>query len=109
MAYTVTVVFPNDADAKYGINYYTNSHMSLIEKRWSKYGLKSWSVTKYAPSLDGTAPMYAFGSQVYWENEEGMKNAFQSPEVAEIMEDVSRFSNKQPIFLVGQIIKPAFD
>ncbi len=36
MAYTVTVVFPIDADAQYDINYYTNSHMSLIEQHWSK-------------------------------------------------------------------------
>ncbi|GKZ32806.1 hypothetical protein AbraIFM66950_002433 [Aspergillus brasiliensis] len=109
MAYTITVVFPNDADAQYDIDYYTNVHMKLIEKHWSKYGLKSWSVTKFLPSLDGAAPVYAVGSQVHWESEEGMKKAFESPEVAEIMGDVSRFSNKKPVFLIGETVKPTLD
>ena len=52
MAFTVTVVFPNDADAKYDVDYYTKTHMTLIEKHWSKYGLQGWSVTKYLPGLD---------------------------------------------------------
>ncbi|CAK41996.1 uncharacterized protein BO96DRAFT_492378 [Aspergillus niger CBS 101883] len=102
MTYTITVVFPNETDAQYDIDYYTNVHMRLIEKHWSKYGLKSWSVTKFGPSLDGTAPVYAVGSRVHWESEEGMKRAFESPEVAEVMGDVVHFSNKQPIFLFGE-------
>ncbi|PYI02321.1 hypothetical protein BO78DRAFT_422682 [Aspergillus sclerotiicarbonarius CBS 121057] len=108
MSFTVTVVFPNDADAKYDIDYYTKTHMALIEKHWSKYGLKGWSVTKYVPGVDGTPPVYAFGSEAFWESEDGMKSAFGSPEVAEIMADVAHFSNKSPIFLLGQTIKPAF-
>lgn len=107
MAFTVTVVFPNDAGAKYDIDYYTKTHMTFIEKHWSKYGLQGWSVTKYRPGLDGAPPLYAFGSEVIWESEEGMKSAFGSSEVAETMEDVARFSNKHPIFLIGQTIKPA--
>lgn len=99
MACTVTVVFPNDADAKYDIDYYVKNHMTLIEKLWSNYGLKGWSVTKYVPSLDGTPPLYAFGSEVFWENEEGMKKAFESSTVTEIMADISRFSNKPPDLL----------
>ncbi|RAL02820.1 uncharacterized protein BO80DRAFT_463071 [Aspergillus ibericus CBS 121593] len=109
MSFTVTVVFPNDADAEYNIDYYTQTHMTLIEKHWSKYGLKGWSVTKYVPGLDGTPPLYAFGSEVFWENEDGAKAAFASPEVAEIMGDVPHFSNKTPIFLLGQTVKPAFE
>jgi uncharacterized protein (TIGR02118 family) len=109
MSYTITVVFPNDLDAKYNIDYYTASHMTLIEKHWSKYGLKGWSATRYLPGLDGADPLYVFGSQVFWESEEAMKKAFESPEVAEIMADVPHFSNKPPIFLIGQTVKPAFN
>ncbi|KAL3481478.1 hypothetical protein BJX99DRAFT_253402 [Aspergillus californicus] len=105
MSFTVTVVFPNDVDAKYDIDYYTKNHMPLIEKYWSKFGLKSWSVTKYIPGLDGSPPAYSFGSEVCWESEQGMNQAFGSPEAAEIMADVARFSNRPPTFLVGQVIK----
>jgi len=103
MGFTVTVVFPSDVDAKYDIDYYTKTHMPLIEKHWSKYGLQGWSVTKYVPGLDGAPSPYAFGSEVFWSSEDGMKSAFRSPEVAEIMDDVARFSNKRPIFLFCRI------
>lgn len=109
MSCTVTVVFPNDVDAKYDIDYYVKNHMTLIEKLWSNYGLKRWSVTNYVPGIDGTPPLYSFGSEVVWENEVGMKKAFESSTVAEIMADVAHFSNKPPIFLIGRTVKPAFN
>ena len=105
MSFAITVVFPTHADSNYNIDYYVSHHMPLIERHWKKFGLKSWSVTKFAPGLDGNPPLYAFGSVVSWENEEGMKEAFGSPEAAEIMGDVPNFSNVQPIFLLGQILK----
>ncbi|RHZ50676.1 uncharacterized protein CDV56_107002 [Aspergillus thermomutatus] len=108
MAFTITVVFPNDADAKYDIEYYTKNHMTLVEKHWSKFSLKGWSVTRFVPGLDGSTPLYAFGSEVFWESKMGMKNAFASPKAAEIMGDVPCFSNKSPIFLIREIVKPAF-
>ncbi|GFN11042.1 hypothetical protein AtubIFM56815_008608 [Aspergillus tubingensis] len=107
MTYTITVVFPNEPDAKYDIEYYTNVHMRLIEKHWTKYGLKSWSVTKFGPALDGTPPPYAVGSRVHWESEEGMKKAFESPEVPEVMGDVVNFSNRPAIFLFGETVQPS--
>lgn len=104
MSTTITVVFPNDLDANYNIEYYISSHMPLIERHWKKFGVKSWSVTKFTPGLDGNQPLYAFGSTVYWDNNARIKEAFESPETAEIMGDVPNFSNKQPIFLLGRII-----
>lgn len=104
MAVTVTVVFPNEPDAKYDIEYYMAKHMPLIETRWGKYGIKSWSATKYSNGIDGSPPLYAFGSVVTWDNEEQVKTAFTGPEVGEIMADVPNFSNKQPIFLIGELL-----
>ncbi|KAF4825611.1 hypothetical protein CGCSCA5_v000415 [Colletotrichum siamense] len=104
MTITITVVFPNDDDAQYDIDYYVTKHMPLIQERWGKYGVKSWSVTKFQPGADGAKPLYAFGSVVYWDNLEQIKTAFGGPEVGEIMGDVSNFSNKEPIFLTGEVL-----
>ncbi|KAJ0369391.1 hypothetical protein COL26b_010470 [Colletotrichum chrysophilum] len=87
MTITITVVFPNDDDAQYDIDYYVTKHMPLIQERW-----------------DGAKPLYAFGSVVYWDNLEQIKTAFGGPEVGEIMGDVSNFSNKEPIFLTGEVL-----
>ncbi|KAH8602370.1 hypothetical protein B0O99DRAFT_606343 [Bisporella sp. PMI_857] len=102
---TITVVFPNDDDAKYDIGYYTNHHMPLIASKWGKYGIKGWSVTKFGPGADGSAPLYAFGSTVHWKDSQSITNAFSGPETGEIMSDIPNFSNKHPVFLYGEEVK----
>ncbi|KAJ5988013.1 Dimeric alpha-beta barrel [Penicillium waksmanii] len=66
--------------------------MPLIERRWKRYGVQSWSC------------LYAFGSIVAWESKEGFQKAFGSPEVAKIVSDVPKFSNKRAVFLFGSKI-----
>ncbi|KAJ0326318.1 hypothetical protein COL5a_007146 [Colletotrichum fioriniae] len=78
MTVTITVVFPNDPDAEYDINYYTTKHMPLIQERWRKYGVTSCF--------------------------QQIKAAFAGPEAGGIMGDVPNFSNKQPIFLTGEVL-----
>ncbi|KAH6892892.1 ethyl tert-butyl ether degradation EthD [Thelonectria olida] len=104
MSFTITVLFPNEPDAKYDIDYYTTKHMPLIQTLWGKYGVKSWSATKFANGINGSAPVYTFGSIVVWDNQEQVKTAFSGPEADEIMGDVPNFSNKQPVFLFGDVL-----
>ncbi|CAI7569187.1 unnamed protein product [Penicillium crustosum] len=85
MTFTITVLFPNQPDAKYDIDYYTSHHMPLIKQSWAKYGVQNCVVV--------------------WENKEGVEKAFASPEVAEVMGDVPKFSNKEPVFLFGSQIE----
>lgn len=101
MTHTITILFPNEADANYNIGYYISHHMPLCEQQWKKYGLQSWTVTRFAPALDGSQPPYTFSCNISWDNEAGIKEAFESEEAAAVMEDVPRFSNKQPMFLFG--------
>lgn len=103
MAASVTVLFPNEADAKYDINYYITHHMPLMEKLWGHLGVKSWSVTTFTPGPDGSAPAFVFGSNVIWSSTEAIKTAFADKSMQQIMEDVPKFSNKQPTFLFGDV------
>lgn len=104
MSYTITALFPAVPDAKYDLPYYITHHMPLIERQWKKYGVKSWSVTHFGPDLHGNQPLYTFGSTVVWENEVGVKEAVGGPEAVEIMGDVEKFSNKEPVFLFEEMV-----
>ncbi|KAG4293426.1 ethyl tert-butyl ether degradation EthD [Fusarium proliferatum] len=104
MTFTVTVLFPNEPDAKYDFEYYVSKHMPLIQERWGKYGVKGWSATQFTNGLDGSPGPYAFGSIVEWEDQSQVKIAFAGPEVAEIMGDVVNFSNKEAVFLLGKVM-----
>ncbi|KAG8160070.1 hypothetical protein KVR01_010707 [Diaporthe batatas] len=103
MAATLTVMYPNEADAKYDIEYYKTQHMPLMERLLGKYGVKSWTVTTYLPSADGSAAPYVFSSTVTWTSAQAIKEAFADESAPQILADVANFSNKQPVFLVGEI------
>lgn len=105
MSVTVTVLFPNEPDAKYDYDYYVNKHMPLIQSLWAKYGVTGFSVTKFTAGPDGSEPMYAFASTVYWGSYDQIKTTFAEPEVGEIFEDVHKFSNKHGVFLYGNVSK----
>jgi uncharacterized protein (TIGR02118 family) len=104
MTFTVTVLFPNEPDAKYDFNCYISKHMPLIQERWGKYGVESWSATQFTDELDGLASPYAFGSIVEWDDQSQVKIAFAGPNVADIMGDVSNLSNKHAVFLLGKVM-----
>ncbi|KAF4919085.1 hypothetical protein CGCVW01_v008226 [Colletotrichum viniferum] len=101
MPATVTVLYPNEPDAKYDIDYYINKHMPLAGSTWKAFGVTSWSVTKYAPGPDGAEPKYAFAGILQWDSVESVKKALASADTAKIMQDVPNYSNKQPILLIG--------
>ncbi|SCO78534.1 uncharacterized protein FRV6_02747 [Fusarium oxysporum] len=102
MPATVTILYPNDADANYDLDYYVKHHMPLLGKLWGTKGLKSWTATKYGPGADGSPHPYAFGCSIAWETAGAIKAAFSGPEAGEVMADVAKFSNKQPIMLFGK-------
>ncbi|CAK1367171.1 hypothetical protein CB0940_10486 [Cercospora beticola] len=103
MSFIISVLFPNDEDAQYDIEYYVQKHMPRIAEEWAKYGVTGWNVREFAPGPDGSKPPYAFGSETFWTSKDKLSDAFTGPEAAGIMEDVKNFSNKQPIFLYGDV------
>jgi uncharacterized protein (TIGR02118 family) len=105
MTFIITVVFPNDADAKYDIKYYIEKHMPRIMEEWAKYGVTGYNVREFAPGPDGAKPVHAFGSDVFWTSKDRLHEAFAGPEATGIMGDVVNFSNKAPVFLYGDVKK----
>ncbi|KAH7002581.1 hypothetical protein EDB80DRAFT_867583 [Ilyonectria destructans] len=105
MPASITILFPNGPDAQYNIEYYQQHPMPLIETLWSSFSITSWSVTTFTPSPDGTPSAFAFGSAANWDDEESIQKAFSTPETHYIMKDVSNFSNKEPVFLFGNVFE----
>lgn len=105
MPATVTVLYPNEPDAKYDVDYYINSHMPLVGSTWKPFGMTSWSVIKYGPGPDGAEPKYAFAGILQWDSIENVRKSLAAPEAAKVMQDVPNYSNKQPLFLIGEEAK----
>ncbi|KIY02323.1 uncharacterized protein Z520_02461 [Fonsecaea multimorphosa CBS 102226] len=103
MTVNATVLYPTEADATFDLDYYLKTHMPLVSKNWSKYGLKSWQVIQYQTAPDGSKP-YNIGALLTWESADGLKNALAGEEAATVFGDVPNFSNKSPIFIAGDIV-----
>ncbi|GKZ17315.1 hypothetical protein AbraIFM66951_007547 [Aspergillus brasiliensis] len=104
MTYTVTVLYPNEVDAKYNYEYYLSHHMPLVDKHWKKYNLQGWNVLKFGPGPTGDRIPYSFGCTLFFEDERAVKRAFEGPEAGDVLGDIQNFSNKQPSFLFGEQI-----
>ncbi|TEA20278.1 hypothetical protein C8034_v003945 [Colletotrichum sidae] len=107
MSIAITVLFRNEADARYDLAYYANTHMPLVQREWQKYGVTGWSVVKYGrgPGPDGAEPPFVFGSTVTWAEGSQVQTAFAGPETARVFADVPNFSNKEPLFLYGEVVR----
>lgn len=94
---TVTVLYPKGTDFK--MDYYMSSHMPLVQKKWSQYGLKSWKVIQYGPDAPHCVQAtLEFGSM------EEFKKAGGGPEAAEVMGDIKNFSDKDPLLMPGDVV-----
>ncbi|KAK5943589.1 hypothetical protein PMZ80_004597 [Knufia obscura] len=107
MTVEVTVLYPNEEDATFNMDYYLSTHMPLVSDKWQKYGLKGWRVVQFQPGPDGAKPQYSTQATLIWDAPEDLQKAMGSEETKEVLGDVPNFSNKQPVFIAGPVLKTA--
>ncbi|KAK5051622.1 hypothetical protein LTR84_003274 [Exophiala bonariae] len=95
-----TVLYPGDA--QFDLKYYLSTHLPLCEKGWKELGLVDWKVIEYTPGPDGSKP-YAIGALLSWESLESIGKAFEAEATKGILDDVKNFSDKSPLFLIGNV------
>ncbi|KAJ9616479.1 hypothetical protein H2200_000198 [Cladophialophora chaetospira] len=95
--------YPAESDSTFDLKYYLSSHMPLVNKKWNEYGLKDWKIIEFQPGPDGSKP-YSIGAVLTWESADGVNKALSSDAGKEVLGDVPNFSNKSPLFLIGDIV-----
>ena len=104
MTFHVTVLYPNEDDTKFDLKYYLATHMPLVKKGWTQYGLKSYKVNEFGPGPDGSKPPFCIGATLVWGSGEEVQKAMGSEEAKGILGDIPNFCNKQPTFLTGEVV-----
>jgi len=104
MPFHATVLYPNEDDTKFDLDYYLKTHMPLVQERFGKYGMKGWEVVEYKPGADGAKPKFAIGATLIWEAPDHLAAALSSEDAGVVFGDVPNFTNKQPIFLGGAVV-----
>lgn len=97
MPATVTVVYPQGA--KFDMDYYLKTHMPLVQKRWSSYGLQSWKVLKF-----GDDTPYCVQATLEFDSMDSFQKAASGEEAKEVLGDIPNFSDKEPAIMPGEIV-----
>ena len=93
---TATVLYPKGTE--FNMDYYMSSHMPMVEKKWSQYGLKSWKVIDFGKDAE-----YCVQATLEFGSVEDFQNAGGSEEAKEVMGDVKNFSDKSPLIIHGKV------
>lgn len=105
MTFKATVLYPNDEDATFNMEYYLSTHMPLVHDNWSQSGLQGWEVIKLSPGLDGSKPQYSVQATLIFNSADDFAKCAQSSSAAKIFGDIPNFSNKSPVIVGGDVIK----
>ncbi|KFY26714.1 hypothetical protein V493_03915 [Pseudogymnoascus sp. VKM F-4281 (FW-2241)] len=92
----ITLLYPA---VEFDLDYYLNSHMKLVQEKWGKSGLRSWSVTKLDPSSGNIAQC-----SLVWDSVEAFQNAVTSEVGASVMADIANYTKGKPSTIVGEIV-----
>lgn len=97
----VSVIYPNKADGQFDFDYYMTTHMPLVAKLYSEYGLKSWRVDKGTCLSSKMPSEFVAACYLEFETLDSVKAAFKN-KGGEIMADVKNFTDIGPLVSFGE-------
>lgn len=101
MIYTASVVYPNNETSTFDMDYYLKTHMPLVMESWKEHGLLGYTVKQFEPGLDGAAPKFSVQCDLAWESKKCVEEALKLPVTKEVFDDVPKFSNETPFFMLA--------
>ena len=97
----VSVFYPNSADAKFDMAYYTTKHMPMVKRLVA--GCRSIAAEQ---GLGGGAPgapaTYIAIGHLVFDSVEDFQRDF-PPHAEEIMADIPKYTNAQPVIQISQV------
>ena len=102
----VSVLYQNSEEARFDLDYYTNTHMALVWKVLGPRGLVRAEVDRGVNTLgDEPSPCVAVG-HIYFESVAQFQQAF-AEGVEDLFDDVPNYTNIDPVLQVSEITEVA--
>ena len=99
---TVSVLYPNEAGARFDMNYYLKSHIPMVQKKLGS-ALKSVVVEQgLGGGAPGTQAAYSTMCHLRFDSVEAFQGAF-GPHAAAIQGDIPNYSSVQPVIQVSDV------
>lgn len=98
----LSVIYPRSDDATFDLDYYMNTHMPLVSKLYSDYGLTDLQVDE-GISLSSKVPSdNVIACYMVFDSLDNLKAALKN-EGAKVMADVANFTNIEPTVMFGRL------
>ena len=100
----IAVMYPNDQDKQFDLDYYRNQHMPLVVEKYNPHGLQGVEIdeakVKTGPQA---APFLVIGYMLF----DSVKSFMQAYEAAgkEVISDISNFTDIEPQIQISEYSK----
>jgi uncharacterized protein (TIGR02118 family) len=96
----VSVLYPNTPGSRFDRDYYVEKHSPLVRERWSDMGLTELRLLHGTGAPDGSPAAYQVIALLSFTSAEALQAAL-GAHGAEILGDVPRFTDVQPLIQVN--------
>jgi uncharacterized protein (TIGR02118 family) len=98
----VSVFYPNKEGSKFDMDYYTNSHIPMVQEKLGA-ALKGVSMEQgIGGPGPGTKPIYTAMIHMLFESVEAFQGAFE-PHAEAIMADIPNYTDVQPAIQISEV------
>ncbi len=98
----IAAVYPFQSGKKFDLDFYLNSHLPMVRKKFGPFGLKKIEVDKGVESLNGGAsPFFAIG-YLYFDTLENFRQGFKAVG-AEIVARIATYTDVTPMIQIGEV------
>ena len=99
----VTVLYPNNEDKNFNLQYYMDVHIPLVKRRLGDTCKKVEVEKGIVGDVPGSMPANIVIGYLYFDSVENFQNAF-SPHANEIMGDIANFTTINPIVQISEVL-----
>ncbi|MFZ0268241.1 EthD family reductase [Caulobacter sp.] len=96
-----SVLYPATPGAKFDQAYYDAVHIPLAKEAFTPTGLKDVQVLKGLPGPDGSAAPFVCMVHLTFESPEALAASLGGPRAPEVLADVAKFTDIQPVTQVS--------
>jgi uncharacterized protein (TIGR02118 family) len=103
---TLSVVYPREPGARFDYDYYQRTHLPLVVERWADAGLVGGEALIGKAAADGSEPPFFAIGMIHFQSAAELEAALAGEHAAEIIGDIGKFTNVQPILQSNERITP---
>lgn len=104
--FKVSVMYPNQAGARFDIDYYRTRHMQLVRTHMQPHGLVRTEVLKGVSGTAGQPAPYICIGNLYFETADGYEKGIAASAGA-LRADIPNFTDVSPVRQISEILTTA--